>query len=523
MFTRTAPPRLESRLPRNIQQNSKFGAGAPPNPYFFVQGAAEGGFTKGQSTCFLGHEIPRGGGGKSDGIYAAWAWDGKRLQVRNDRYGLFPLYYFCHGNAFGISPSIAELVALGAPTELDYPALAVFLQLQSFLGEDTPFRAIRAVPPGADFSWENGQLRLSSERPASQANRIARSDALSGYIELFAAAMRRRSPPGEDFAVPLSGGRDSRHILLELCAMVRRPQFAATVQWSDLSPGDDVDIATRFTDELGLPHVVLDQRPWSFEAALRTVRETGFCSGDEHTWAFVLADYLAGRASVIYDGIGGDVWSAGHFITDTRLELFAAGKFEELATEVMPPFSLRMVLDPEGRPLKDDAGRERLIAELRKHADAPNPVGSFFFWNRTRRYVALSPHRVLSGCRTVFCPYLDHELYDFLTALPAEVVRDHTFHTEAIQKAYPKWAGIPFGHGSGKHRSQETRFLSTFTRRVVRFCAANLAPDLVDSRYVIPRLLRLLADPQYAQSIEWFGPIMLYLLRLDRFRKDGRV
>jgi hypothetical protein len=47
---------------------------------------------------------------------------------------------------------------------------------------------------------------------------------------------------------------------------------------------------------------------------------------------------------------------------------------------------------------------ERLIAELKGHAPSPNPVQSFYFWNRTRRAVALLPFggsERFSGSRSI--------------------------------------------------------------------------------------------------------------------------
>ena len=64
-----------------------------------------------------------------------------------------------------------------------------------------------------------------------------------------------------------------------------------------------------------------------------------------------------------------------------------------------------------------------LRAELAKHADAPNPVASFFFWNRTRREVSLIPYGLLRTIPTVHSPFLDHDLYDLMTSLPLDLCR----------------------------------------------------------------------------------------------------
>jgi asparagine synthetase B (glutamine-hydrolysing) len=107
---------------------------------------------KGDARCFSGHKIG-GRGQNSDGIYAEWSWDGNRLTVRNDRYGFYPLYYSLQDNEISVSQSIFRLLAEGASPEIDQTAIAVFLRLGYFIGEDTPFRYIRALPPDATLEW----------------------------------------------------------------------------------------------------------------------------------------------------------------------------------------------------------------------------------------------------------------------------------------------------------------------------------------------------------------------------------
>ena len=113
----------------------------------------------------MGHRIPGRDGLKSDGIFAKWDWDGERLVVRNDRYGLYPLYYFQNGNTIAVSPSLIRLLMEGALAELDHDALSVFLRIGFFIGEDTPFDSIRAVPPEARWEWRGFPRSLPSDDP----------------------------------------------------------------------------------------------------------------------------------------------------------------------------------------------------------------------------------------------------------------------------------------------------------------------------------------------------------------------
>src|SRR5262249_32628722 len=153
-----------------------------------------------------------------------------------------------------------------------------------------------------------------------------------------------------------------------------------------------------------------------------------FCS-DEHAWSMPLANYLKGKVHCFYDGIGGDVLSAGLFLNRERLTLFDSGRFYDLSPVLLKNFSswknvkqalLEALLTRDScERLKLGVAVEHLTLELKRHVDQPNPVSSFFFWNRTRREIALSPYGLLAIAGTALSPYLDCDLFDFLSSLRA--------------------------------------------------------------------------------------------------------
>src|SRR5258706_5312106 len=140
--------------------------------------------------------------------WARWRGDGGAVRFEPCRYGLRPLYYHAAPDRFLIAPSIATLLALGAPTELDAAAVAVYLRFENFLGEDTPFKHIRALPPAATLRWDGTlSVRGTLHRPPPQP--IARAVAAAEYGRRFPAAIERAA--SAPVVVPLSGGFDSRH------------------------------------------------------------------------------------------------------------------------------------------------------------------------------------------------------------------------------------------------------------------------------------------------------------------------
>ncbi len=403
----------------------------------------------------LDHVLPRSSGTDSrvpDGIFAEWEWDGRRMTVRGDRYAFRPLFYWCDATQFVASPSLALVAQRAGLRTPDVEAIAVFLHLGYYVNEDTPLRGVRTLPPTARLTWD-GTLTIETSRSLGIAQRVSRTEAMDGYIDLFRAAIARRPPTGERCAVPLSGGRDSRHILLELVRQGFRPTECITSR--ELPPRGNVDVApaAELCARLGLNHVVVSP-PRRFEAETRRTWRTSYCC-DEHEWMLGMADRMAGRSndpaasgfSTSWDGIAGDTLSAPRLQKPEHLRLLQQGKFEALADELLgrDATPLMSVL-PERFRCAD--ARAVLPVRLARHLEAvsggPNPLAMSNIYSRSRREIAMMSTAMLAGVPTVYCPFLDHELFDYLAGLPEEIRYDPGFHDDVIARAYPEIADVPY-------------------------------------------------------------------------------
>jgi asparagine synthase (glutamine-hydrolysing) len=489
---------------------------AAGSPFFYASKNGDEVVVRGQAVCRLGHRLPARSGGLPDGVFAGWSWDGRALDVEQDRYGFYPLFYYSRGGEFAIAPSIVTLLREGAAPELDPGALAVFLQLGFFIDDETPFKHIRAVPPSARFAWD-GKLYVRERRDLGDRHDVSRDEALQTYAELFRDAVRRR-PPNGPVVLPLSGGRDSRHILLELCEAGFRPESCVTaIRYG--RGNNDVNVAGMLARSFGLDHVVLERAP-RLQAELRKNLATSFCA-DEHAWLMPLAEHLSGRSVEIYDGIAGDVLSASLFQKPAWLELYRAGRFVELAKTLVGKRREGIVAlrGADARRLADEA-LERIAVELRRYEDATNPCTMFFFWNRTRREITLAPFGILAGVETCFCPYLDHALFDFLAALPPEVTIDRRFHTDTIALAHPSAGKIPYAvPGPGRLNTS----LAAFGAGVVGY---GLRSDRRRGRMLAllgGQLAGLAPRKGRRISVSVDPDRLLYLLQLEDLREAIRV
>ncbi|MDQ7844471.1 MAG: asparagine synthetase B family protein [Armatimonadota bacterium] len=477
---------------------------------------------RGLRAWFGGHVILLPAEDAVDGVFAAWAADDDGVEIRNDRGGIYPLYYFAGEKEFAASPFLLTLLALGAPKALDDEALALFIRWGGFIGEQTPFRHIRALPPDCRLTWRRGVLQVTGGMWQATHREIDRSAAIDGYIDLFAQAVRRRSPRGP-FDHPLSGGRDSRHILLELLRQGHVPRACVTMRHFPPRPNTDLEIAWELTKAAGLPHLFVDH-PRSF---VRTEMEknlwTDLCT-DDHANYIPLARFLQRRGTTTaYDGIGGDVLSGVR--DEDRLKLFRAGRCEELAERMLDETRERVlaaVLHPDayrrfGRSLAVGA----LAAELLRHVRQPNPVGSFLLWNRLRRSFALIPYRLYSSVPDVFAPYLDRDLLDFVTSLPGEMLLGRQFHIDVISRAFPKFAHLPFaaGWGYGPPR-RDPWFMRRFTGALLARLAMRKSA-FVHRGYLAPRLARRLWEGTDGVR-QYFPRTVLHLLQLEAVSEGGR-
>lgn len=457
-------------------------------------------------------------GNRACGVFTDWHWDGQRLTLTNDRYGFYPIYYLQRENEFAVSPSISRLLDIAGDVRFDEDAFAVFLRLGWLIGEDTLFSSIRAVPPGTTLTWQRGELTLEAGGiTVHEPLAISRADAIEAYAGLFQRSVERTLPASDDFLVPLSGGRDSRHILFAVHKAGRKPT-CVTIAHPPPRPNEDARISRQICDVLRLEHRLLEQSRSRFENEIRKNELTGF-SVYEHGWFLPLADFIADRCVPVYDGIAGDVLSAGLFLTEDRLRLFEQERLEELAEKILEPeaYLPRLLSRPAYRDFSREKARAHLVNELARHTNQPNPVGSFFFWNRTRRCIAVSPFRLLGAQATVITPYLDAELFGFLAALPAEMLLDHRFHTDTIACAFPEYAAIPYEEKTAAPVLDFASF-RTLSRDIFRYSTTRRYRQLTSSFFFLSRYMRSLVDRRYSRAAAEFGEQAIHLLQLERRR-----
>lgn len=406
----------------------------------------------GQFRCRLGTAVPRKDGRAADGVYAGWSWDGTTLTAQVDPHGVYSLFLYQKGDRLALSPSILQLIAQGADPELDRRALAVFYRLGLFINQDTPFRHIKVLPPGAHLAWRAGSVNMTSAGiripPVQQ---MSRDDAIEGLIALtrksVANILGRSDHP---LVLPLSGGRDSRHILLALDHLGHRPELCVTFQHAAMSRDSDSQAARALCERMGMAHRVLARHRSRPRDLLRCQVLTSLCS-DEHMQIMPLHDFLETASWSALDGIAGDILTNPDDDAEGFYRLAQAGDFAGIARGMMAGHS-RVAAKP-GHPEgagglyaagQRDAAVAYVTEALASCADAADPYQAYWFWHRTRREIGFVSSALFGTAAASFAPFLDQDLVDFGLSLPFSVTRDQQLHNDALRQGYPAYADLGF-------------------------------------------------------------------------------
>lgn len=403
----------------------------------------------GTPTAFVGHRLGRGEAVR--GPFAEWQWDGTTLTATVDPLGYFSLFVYRKGNEIAVSPSILHLLALGADAEPDPLAMAVFHRIGLFVEDDTPFRHIKVLPPDGRLIWRDGVATVTGGAQVPQEEALTRDQAVEAFIELPRASLRRFLAAWEGPVVlPLSGGRDSRHILLELAHQGRKPDTCVTFHVGGRYLDKEVLAARAVAERVSVRHTLLGKPRMRLRDTVRALLLTQLCA-DEHAQMMPMHDYLSGSPAAALDGIGGDILtnpddSAAEFITLAR-----RGDFAGIA---------RSMADGHGRIISrpghtggagalysaelEAAAIDRIAGAIRRFEAAPDPYQSFWFWNRTRREINFVSTGILGEAAMVDCPYLDPEFVKLGLSLPWSVTCSQKLHDEAIERAFPACADVPY-------------------------------------------------------------------------------
>jgi asparagine synthase (glutamine-hydrolysing) len=381
---------------------------------------------------------------------SSWHWDGTHLTCRTSASGFVPLFYVEQPGQICISTSLATLRRLGQCREVDWSAVALCMVLGHYIEDLTPFSHVRVVPPSAEMAWSADTG--SRIRPTSRTLDRTDVDDCEECYDAYDAQVRHAiaAYPRFDIAQGLSGGRDSRHILLALDSLGLRPTRLVTCGHYLNFADADTEIACRLAELLRLSIVKIAPGPDRLHAELRKNEATEFQSLS-HSWGLGLADALCG-ASSLYDGMnGGDLFGRGAIVQLVRREF--GDELPEWQT--LKPFVMASLFDARLERIRRlipesvlgtehfDHARQLLGQSLDKYQHYQNPLQAFLYYNLISRDTSVFTYGMMRNGE-VLCPLNAPRVVKFALSLPWRLSSDAEFQAKALRRCYPRFAGIPF-------------------------------------------------------------------------------
>jgi asparagine synthase (glutamine-hydrolysing) len=380
---------------------------------------------------------------------SSWTWDGSQLLARTSDTGFVPLFYFKDDNRFAISPSLLLLRERFASGAVDWPALAILLAMGHFIEGDTPFEEVRTLPIRSTLSWRRGSLTVE-QRPFEIPHLdISYEESKSRYLAEVRRAIARDLPSG-DVAQGLSGGRDSRHILLELLHQGVTP--ASLVTTSHYLPLSDADttVAKRLAERLGLPITAISPDANRVKSEIEKNLLTEFQTLN-HSWGLRLGAEF-GTEATLYDGMNGGVLFGRSAPVRGLRKRYGdiAPSIDDTVQSVLetvfnePILKLSRIFTES--PIAEhylELARQRIGFAIRRYANAPSPAQAFFYFNHTSRESAIFTLGLMQA-NCVLCPLDDPEVVRFGLGLPWHISSNALLQTDAIRSGYPDYSNIPF-------------------------------------------------------------------------------
>ena len=262
----------------------------------------------------------------------------------------------------------------------------------------------------------------------------------------------RLIPPETPAVLGLSGGRDSRFILLAHLAEGRPPPRLVTARhFIDPLSEQDVAATRLLAERLGLPHQIVDQPGDRFRVEWDKNLQIGLqCI--KHSWGLAFAAAVRGFPA-LYDGMNGGMIFR---ITDTQTYIVKHTGEKRPAFPLMREHFVAFYLGRAAELLQPWAParlfspavmqelRDRLFTCFSRYEGFPNPVTAYLEDQQTRRDPPPFTFGMMPN-ETVVCPWDAPETVRFALSISwDDLARLGDLRHAAIAHCYPAVADVPY-------------------------------------------------------------------------------
>lgn len=203
-----------------------------------------------------------------NGMFAFALWDREKREIllARDRFGIKPLHYVNRGKTFAFSSEIRSLLRL----PLDLGALNLesvyhYFSLLYVPGDNSVYQDIKRVPPGAflKFSLADGKVEVKRywQMCFAPDNSNSRHDWIEAIREQLGNAVKRWAWSDVPVAISLSGGLDSSAIAGLLAEQgMNLKSFSLGFSGEGEDQWNELPLAKKVAEKWGLEHeeIILD-------------------------------------------------------------------------------------------------------------------------------------------------------------------------------------------------------------------------------------------------------------------------
>jgi hypothetical protein len=435
-----------------------------------------------------------------DGYHVGVAHDPVRgLAIGVDPLGLFPLYHAqpADGVILAATTPQAFLAHPLVPWTIDRLGMAGVLLAHGLLDDRPLLAGARRLPtahrlraPAGGGLQERRIFAFASDSPPAGETTAETRDRIG---DLLLATLRRHRPPGDDSALMLSGGLDSRLVagcLADLGIPTRAVTFGRPRDY-------EVRAATAVAERLGLPleRISTEQGDGDFTSRIRQAARFSHLSsgpsGDDFACGLRSA---ATRARFLWSGIPFDwvfepVSDHNGYDPTTRTWSFD-GLLSKINAWGVPMGRLAALVGPDGDELLRGVitGLERLCTQ---GPLPPERQSALARWDqRVRNHLAAALH-LTSFTAWPLTPATDRRFFTAIFGLPVPTFADRRLEKAILVARRPDLAAIPLDTNSfafepllvgGPRPGPITRAARSLARRLRR-AARILLPGGDPRRY----------------------------------------
>jgi asparagine synthase (glutamine-hydrolysing) len=394
------------------------------------------------------------------GVFLVGIWDAGRqeLLLANDRFGLRPLVFAHYQGKFAFAPEMKAILADDDfPKSLDLTALADYMRFQCLLGDKTFFERLKLLPNASllRFDLQRNHLTIRPYWDLSQVPALPPTltfeEAVDEAARRFKRSVDTLSSDDYRFGVYLSAGVDSRAIL---GAIDRRLFPLNTITFGQVG-SRDVAYAERIAAKAGTHHHYFEfvDGKWVKEYADLHLKLTEGFHSWIHAHGISILDQVRPLLEVNLSGLGGGQsaidWEAPALLAAPDDLAFTGRLFYLLSQETTWPslndVEERLLFAPGIAPQMVGLAFDSFRAELGKFNYLP-------YYQRAAYFALCNPDRRLFQYYTVFnrshfeirFPFYDYDYFEFVYALPPEMLYKRRLRRAIILKMMPHLASVPY-------------------------------------------------------------------------------